>query len=305
MFGSYEPDNLLLHDVCSSCNNSFSKLEQMLGRDTPEAIQRIIHGLKPFTAANQLENRRLTYFVDRPGPWCGARVYLAGDHELYPVFLPQAAFQFSEEAPWHWILEEEISSEAVARYLGPRYRVKVTGDSDEQIERVRGKLEALGVIFKDTGPLEVPTGDDGKLELGIQSIVDDVILRAIAKIAFNYLAYVAGAEFVLHEDFNAIRSYVVAGEQPARWLPVAILTKKILVGDTSRWRKTIGHILTLSWSEDNSSPVAQVSFFNGLTYRVTLTWNYHGIWIPLVRGHLFEHQTQRILSITGYRPLPS
>jgi hypothetical protein len=292
MFGSYEPDNLVLNDVCGACNNDFSKLEQALGRDTPEALQRIVHGLKPFSAASELENRRATYFVDRPGPWYGARVILAGDHEMYPVFLPQAAFQLSEGAPWEWLLEEKITASGIEPYLGKRYRVKVTGDSESEIERLREKLESFGVIFSDAHSLEVPTGDDGRLELGIQAVIDDIVLRAITKIAFNYLAYIAGASFVLAHDFDTVRQYIRAGE-PGNWSPVSLRRHQLVLRDASHSQPTV-HSLELGWSEDGTSPVAHVTFFNGNTYRVTFTWNYHGIWRPLRIGHHFDMQTRRI-----------
>jgi hypothetical protein len=293
MFGRYEPDNLVLSDVCGVCNNDFSKLEQALGRDTPEALQRIVHGLKPFSAASELENRRVTYFVDRPGPWYGARIVLAGDHEMYPVFLPQAAFQRSEGAPWEWLLEEQITAESIQPYLGKRYRVKLTGDSETEIERVREKLEDLSVTFPDVHPLEVPTGDDGKLELGLHAVVDDIVLRAITKIAFNYLAYIAGAAFVLHQDFDTVRQYIRAGG-PGNWSPVSLRRHQFILRDASQTQPDAGHSLELAWSEDGRSPVAHVTFFNGNTYRVTFTWNYHGIWRPLRIGHHFDLQTRRI-----------
>jgi hypothetical protein len=293
MFGRFEPDNPVLNDVCGVCNNDFSKLEQALGRDTPEALQRIVHGLKPFSAASELENRRATYFVDRPGPWYGARVILAGDHEMYPVFLPQAAFQLAEEAPWEWILEEQITAEAMRPYIGKRYRVKLTGDSEIEVECVRKKLESVGVTFAEVHPLEVPPGDDGKLRLGIQAVIDDIVLRAITKIGFNYLAYIAGAAFVLDQDFDAVRQYIRAGA-PGKWSPVSLRRHQFLLRDAAQLKQNVRHSLELAWSEDGTSPVAQVTFFSGNTYHVTFTWNYHGIWRPLRIGHHFDLQTRQI-----------
>ena len=300
MFGRFEPANLVLNDVCGDCNNTFSKLEQALGRDTPEALQRLVHGLKPYSAAEQLGNLRVTYFVDRKGPWYGARVVLAGDHELYPVLLPQAAFQLSEDRAWDWILEEQISEEVVRPYLGKQHRVKVLGDSAAEIDRVQKKLESFEVHFEDPHPLEIPPDDDGKLELGLQAVIDDTVLRALAKIGFNYLAYVAGTAFVLHESFDEIRSYILRGAMPDKWRPVAIAKHRFLLGDTSQPAEKSMHTLDLGWSRDQSTPVADITFFGGNTYRITMCWNYRGVWRLLRVSHRFDPRERRI---SVFRPV--
>ena len=188
-----------------------------------------------------------------------------------------------------------MTAESIKPYLGKRYRVKLTGDSETEIERVREKLESFGVTLPDVRALEVPTGDDGKLEVGIHAVIDDVVLRAITKIAFNYLAYVAGAVFVLHQDFDVVRQFVRGGG-PGDWSPVSLRRHQFLLGDASPSQPKPSHSLDLAWSEDGTSPVAQVRFFNGNTYRVTFTWNYHGIWRPLRIGHHFDLETRRISS---------
>ncbi len=195
-----------------------------------------------------------------------------------------------------------MTAESINPYLGKRYRVKLTGDSETEIERVRERLEGFGVTLPDVRALEVPAGDDGKLELGIHAVIDDVVLRAITKIAFNYLAYVAGAVFVLHQDFDVVRQFIRDGGR-GDWSPVSLRRHQFLLGDASPSQPKLGHSLELAWSEDGTSPVAQVTFFNGNTYRVTFTWNYHGIWRPLRIGHHFDLGTRRIsVSSTGERP---
>ena len=45
-------------------------------------------------------------------------------------------------------------------------------------------------------------------------MIDESIVRAVAKIAFNYLAYWQGSEFMLEPDFNRTREFIRYGVKP-------------------------------------------------------------------------------------------
>ena len=50
--------------------------------------------------------------------------------------------------------------------------------------------------------------------VNLEGTIDHAIFRAIAKIAFNYLAYWQGADFVQHPDFGKARRYIRWGHFP-------------------------------------------------------------------------------------------
>ena len=52
----------------------------------------------------------------------------------------------------------------------------------------------MGIVFKERGPLE-RVGNE--VEAFADGVLDDIIFRGVAKIAFNFLAHLKGADFVL------------------------------------------------------------------------------------------------------------
>jgi len=128
-----------------------------------------------------------------------------------------------------------------------------------------------------------------------------VIMRAVAKIAFNYIAYFEGHEFVLHHDFNRIRDYILNGQEPD--YPLVRIEQKAILGDEPEngLRRT-GHILTTDWAKDRVSIAAQVSLMNWLKYSVSLARNFTGEYRPIKRGHFFNYPTGGILMLTTEKP---
>ena len=57
-----------------------------------------------------------------------------------------------------------------------------------------------------------PPVDSEGLMVEITGTLDKELARAIAKIGFNYLAHVAGADFVLAEHFDQARAFIRDGE---------------------------------------------------------------------------------------------
>src|SRR5438309_1350563 len=69
--------NWTLDCVCADCNGYFSReLELALGRDSVEAYQRLVLGLREPADAAKLLNRRITMQVAQQGFYKGARVEL-------------------------------------------------------------------------------------------------------------------------------------------------------------------------------------------------------------------------------------
>jgi len=127
----------------------------------------------------------------------------------------------------------------------------------------------------------------------LHSLIDNIVRRAIAKIAFNYTAYTEGAAFVLQGDFDVTRRFVRHGDSPDYPLVVADY-EPTLADDTVECRQTIGHLITLNWTDDRRNIVAQVSPFNMIRYRISLAREYRGERRDIRRGHVFDPVTHRI-----------
>jgi hypothetical protein len=78
------------------------------------------------------------------------------------------------------------------------------GPTTTDHERVLEKLKSAGIKFHQEGSLMNPITDDGKVLVQISAAVDQTIFRAVAKIAFNYMAHQHGPDFARPSDFDDI-----------------------------------------------------------------------------------------------------
>jgi hypothetical protein len=148
----------------------------------------------------------------------------------------------------------------------PPKHMRVVGNSEEMRARLMVILARRGVSFERTTQTEGRlSSTDGLASLTLHGSVDDTSFRCVGKIAFNYLAWCIGADFVRGGSFNP-------------------------------------HLVTASWTTPgNHHIVGQVSLFNSITYSVSLARDYLGLWLPLVTGHHFSHQTGAISMLVSAR----
>ncbi len=121
-------------------------------------------------------------------------------------------------------------------------------------------------------------------------------MRAVAKIAFNYLAYHYPAISTM-EQFSEITRYIRFAEQPQR-SPVSILQESIL-GDVPADRQLLVHTLTCAWEAPESKVVAQVSLFSWVQYRVVLADS--AFLVPplcIDSGHIFDPMNRQIVPVS-------
>ncbi len=299
-FGTFE-QNLVLHDcVCAGCNSYFSReLELHLGRDSAEALLRLRYGLKPVSEARQLLNERVRLRIREQGPWFGARFIRVPDTtgtKLEPERVPQVGFRKKLDGEWVWLSEGELQNPDAVEPYRKNCEIRIAGPSAEALGQLENRLKELGIDFQRQGVLDDPIANGSSIQAELESRIDEVIFRGIGKIAFNYLAFVRGADFVLRSDFDPFRRFVRYGESPG-WLPVYADTMPILHGDTSRWRQTNGHIVVFDWQKGSDGIVAYVSLFNSITYHALLCEKYSGVWHPIASGCHFDIETSTISEV--------
>lgn len=311
-FGTFEPESFVLYDaVCKSCNQYFGDtLEISVARDSFEALLRLHYGLKqPAEGATELRYGRIELKVDQPGPWFGATVVLMPDKSgtgLEAVPVPQIAFRWKGSSDWHYVLEKELSDDSAVRaYRRPTpgtLEIRVMGGEERDRERLVEKLKAVDIRFAAEGTLSAPVVRDGSLQVEVVAQVDTIVLRTIAKIAFNYVAYHQGADFVLKADFDEVRRYVRYGTLPSLGPVVRVSDEPILFDDGPRFRQTNGHLITFDWNSRGSGLIAQVSLFNRSKFQVTMCRSYSGIWHDGLRtGHHFDLKSRKIEKLGAVR----
>lgn len=265
--GTFER-NWTLDSVCDECNKYFAdNLELPLGRDSREALFRIDLGLKPASGAEQLLNRRVKISLHDPGQFDGIRVQMAPSHdgtEMIPVPVPQVGLR-RETDDWRFLTEKELTPENVQEFReASSLEIRIYGVGPD-CDRLRQRLAVAGIDFVETGrATNQPITEQSALTVVYDINVDETIVRAACKIAFNYAAKVLGPGTVRDARFDAARRFVRYGEAPVRLATVQQLS--VLVGPGAESARV--HACGLGW--DRGYLVALVSLFNEITYGLRL-----------------------------------
>ncbi len=295
-FGTFE-NNLTLKDiVCTDCNHYFSKtLELFFARDSIEAYDRIRLGLKPSNKVFEFPQDRLTFSLAAEGEWCGLRLRLRSEGAAAVVDLvPQVGLRKKGRPEWIYLVEEELAeaSSPLPDDMARKNGVKIIAPSEVVEKRLVSLLAKKGINFQKTGRIASPI-KPGDIQIYINTRIDPIIKRCVAKIAFNYMTCATGRDFALLEDFNVTRSYIRFGDAPTYPIVVAD-DNPILANDFRTRRQTEGHLITVNWTPDKRHVVGQVSFFNRVTYRVSLARNFSGLWHDIRSGHHFDLGSRRV-----------
>jgi hypothetical protein len=299
-FGKFEQNLTLNGVVCDECNQYFGDtLELVLGRDTNEGLARVQHGVKSPKEFKALRKGRVVLKIAE-GPFKGCYAYLqysetAGKVQIFRF--PQVGFLILPSNAYEFFLLDEIPSLEDLRRKG------FSNGTPRSIFGVEVEAEVLVPLLAEKG---IPFRSDGDFDPGPPPAdilveksftIDDIVRRAITKIAFNYLAKMHGVPFTLHPSFDGIRRFVRHGERPGFFLFDAV-DEAILEGEPIEGPRLLGNLVTLDVAIDGASLFAQVSLLNMLTYRVLLVPNFDGERPTDFRcGHYFDVSGHRIYQL--------
>ena len=177
--------------------------------------------------------------------------------------------------------------------------IRLLAADDAGVGRIRALVLARFPKFREEGTLDLPPPDliDGKALVEIKSKVDRLLASAIAKIAFNYMAFHAGADFALNASFDQVRRFIRDDHGGEDWRKfVSFVSKPLLAEETEDLMVTRGHILILGWRHFDTL-IVWVSPYNSMAYEVTLTRSYRGVWQPLQIGQLFDWEHHKIVPL--------
>lgn len=301
LLGQFQ-DNWTLDCVCDECNQFFGeRLEVHFGRDSTEALHRLQHGIKRPSESTDLPYKRVTLVVEQEGPFRGARATIgpdAGDG-IQPIPLAQVGFRRPGEPRFQWLLESELTDEKLTPFKNSTWEVRLIGPTDADQERLGAKIRALGINLKRQTTEHVQIHDkNSEVTVVTEATLDIPIQRAIAKIAMNFAAHIAGPPFVRHASFDRARGFIRFGLRPG-FQVVAPCDTPILADDSVSFRQTKGHLIVIGW--ERSAVVVRFSPFNFITYRVVLCPVFAGLWRDLGVGFLFDYETHQIRPLISTR----
>jgi HNH endonuclease len=306
-FGKFRQNMTLRNVVCDRCNQYFGDhLETYLGRDTFEGQLRFKHGVKNADEFKSVGPESRMVLKSTEGDFAGCYMYREYSQEGGGIVvkpLPQVGFMLAPGNTYEYFLLDKIPSKAELDSKGfqakhARSIVSLAVDPDELAARLREK----DIPFRLGGPLEPSQRPDTVL-CELEGTIDHIVLRAISKIAFNYLARWEGSDFVQHRAFDKARRYIRWGHAPGYKL-IQLDEKAVLADEPIEGTRRLGHLVTVNWAHDGISVLAQVSLFNWITYLVLLAPDFTGPPPELTRGHFFDVSNSAILEL-GARPLAS
>jgi hypothetical protein len=293
MFGTFE-NNLINHDVCGDCNRIHfgRKLETHFGRNSAEAIFRLIFGAKRADEAHHIGGDRVMVTYMEEDEFRGARLRLAydGKTSVQAEFPPQVLIHHKSLDVPRALLEEEITPEAIAPFLHGS-TIWIPGDLDETTLRLRAEMEKAGFVFVgDMDRVPATPRDTREFLMRVDAVVDDAIAREMTKIAVNFLAVTVGYEFAMREEFRPMRKYARYGDPCLRGRVHSFAHSIELDGTRDRYGD--GHLITLDWSFATSEVIVLISLFNRITHQVNLADNVKAVWWNIRTAYHFDTATR-------------
>lgn len=303
-FGKFKPNNLILKEiVCDDCNQFFGdKIEIFLARDTIEGVHRYIYKIRPkreFTKSKRLK------FKIAEGEMKGVIVrhtysQQAGESDLDPVM--QVCFYDKVKKEYDCFEPEELPTLKELQRRDSNITKKQISyfAKPEEEESIIDLLKNKGFNFKKEGEIPIPKPEKTRGILTAGTVrIDPIIYRGFSKIAFNYLAYCEGKDFVFLDDFNPIRNFIRYGHGTPNdyFFPN---DKPILFDDQKfKARTAAGHLLVVEWQ--GYDLVGRVSLFNLTTYKILLCKRFNGIWRNISHGHYFDMKSREVSKLLAAR----
>jgi hypothetical protein len=294
-FGTFENNMVLQHVVCEACNTYVANhLDVRLARDSIEGLDRYEHKVKqPKEKTSFGRAGLLRAHVDDGGFYQGAQVWWGpSDDSKSLVLRPVPQFGVSDESGKQvWFEADKLAakSELEGFGRGMPLTVKPFGiDFAEAEVRLREKGYAPSPVEQVGSPLP------GPIDIHIKGTIDRVLMRSIAKIAFNYLAYHYEG-IARMEQFDVIRRYIRYDVTPPA-SPVSLSPGEFLAGLPAD-RAPLAYGVGVSWNR--GQVVAQVTLFFRFHYRIVLADGGFLFAPSLVgKGHLFDPINRQIVELT-------
>lgn len=294
------PDSWTMDCVCIECNIGFGKsIERFLAGDSLEGLWRLqkigSRSKKP------IRRTRLKIHIpneDKYGEFKGAVVY-CDFSKKDSLILPSQIVLKDDEGNRKYFLLDDLEKEEIKndlnRYKEKGYWILAHNASEEQ--KAIEKMKQVGIDFRPQKRGALPTNageEDGTLQVLVEGIIDDVLFRAIAKIAFNYLAKVKGAEFTLDSKFDTIREYIKTGVKP-NFKIVEIKEGHILAEETNNKYIFEGHIFTIQTKSNHI--IGKVSLSNTFAFYYVVNLGELEVWHDLKSGHAYSLKDDKIIEL--------
>jgi hypothetical protein len=294
-FGGFKNTLVLHQEVCGDCNARFGNtLDLALGRSSSEGLERYGWHIKAPEEIVRFKYGEVIIRINAPdSPWHDALVRkIPGPTpgESFVEVIPQAIFQTSDglesvHVPlWDlrsgkWRSDIRIDTSKGIRILGV----------EEEYDLVKQALSEQGIEWKEETALGPPPVGPGEMaHVRHYFELTEVLKRAIAKIAMNYVASIYGARAALDSVFDPIRTYIRDGVATTESMFVTLAPETRLAYENEKGEVPAVHYLILEEDRDEGGLVAYVTLFHWAVYRVALATKRPDSLERFESGHLYN-----------------
>lgn len=289
---------VLLEEICTDCNQGLGKeLDEILARDSFESLIRA-EKLRPRRGKkDRFRARRIVIRVPNEatfGHFRGAR--MAVDWQTRKLRPLDQIIVRDESGKLHSFTENEIAGADEKLFRDrPPGSIQVIG-TPAGVKTLQQWTISKGARFTEE-PTEIeppPAASKPAVFLETEGTIDNNVWRGIAKIAFNYLAKIQGAAYVLDDKFDRIREFI-KGRIDRRAL-VRFSRQPILAYETPRLKTNEMHLVI--FEREGRGLRGRVSLFNSFTYDVILCPDL-GLIYSIKSGHAFDPVNKQVHKLTG------
>lgn len=281
-FGLFGPKTMTLIDkVCIECNQELGDtIDNALSRETLEGIHRFLHGAKKpkdYKKFQYSKHAKNQVRVATSGYLTGCELELIADEKggglnYKPKENYDVAFRKNDESSDFYYISQlpdgETLKQKYPNCLVEGVKIINTDEKEDIIKTLSEKFNTPFVLDE-----EIHEGD-----CQVKAIYTKETFRAIAKIAFNYLAYFNDASLMTEECFDLIRNFITKGT--GEWNQFIQIVKEPIVPDNN------GHLVTVY--ANGRFIFASVSLQNKIHYKICLAQHYKGKPLKVGYGHCFD-----------------
>jgi len=179
-----------------------------------------------------------------------------------------------------------------------RSEVQVVVSDPQDAKKVEEALAASGLQPKRRSRRPPALPDAGLADIEVHELQDISVKRCMAKIAFNYLAYVISqqcngrTEWLMSPQFDRLRGFVLGTQ--LGWEPRFVLADihlRPLAGKVGR-RQGVAHRVVLQWKRRVTEIAATVELFSWLCCQITLVEGFTDVALNVTSGHVWDVQTK-------------
>lgn len=288
-FGTYGAQTMHLHEeVCEDCNKGFGRRHDLiLARDSFEGHLRakLLPSRNDEPDCFRPRRVKLTFpGEEKYGHLSGARLEIDWS-TMSPKLVSQVIIRSQSGEQTSYTIEElEKLDDAYFQSL-PRGSIRIVATDTASVDKLEKVIRAKGrQLVTPVEATEIPSAAaEPSVLLNTYGQIDDLVWRGIARVAFNYLAKIQGAAYVLSPKFDRIRNFIVQPNQDRAL--VRVIRKPILSDESHHWRSFHGHLVLFETQERGL--LCRVSLFNSITYEIILCPDL-GLYYSLSSGHAFD-----------------